>query len=101
MPFVISSPVIDTPIWDTGEWPKQSRNVYRDRPCRDFRRGFDAPVTHRWAGHVGYTPDWVQTYEELKPGVWAVDGQSGRGNVLGSAYARAAVRSAGRQEQLL
>lgn len=65
--------------------------------------GFNAPVTHRWAGHVGYTPDWAPIYEELKPGVWAVGGYCGRGNVLGSVYARAAVRSAiaGRQERLL
>ena len=65
--------------------------------------GISAPVTHRWAGHVGYTPDWAPIYEEVKPGVWAVGGYCGHGNVLGSVYAKAAVRSAiaGRQEQLI
>ena len=68
-----------------------------------FELGIDAPVTHRWAGHAAFTPDRAPIYEEIKPGVWAVGGYCGHGNVLGSVYARAAVRSAlrGEKESLL
>jgi glycine/D-amino acid oxidase-like deaminating enzyme len=39
----------------------------------------------------------------VKPGVWVVGGYCGHGNVTGSGYARAAVRSAekGEKESLL
>lgn len=65
--------------------------------------GVDAAVTHRWAGHAAYTPDRVPIYTEIDPGVWVVGGYCGHGNVLGSVYARAAVRSAvaGEREPLL
>ena len=48
-------------------------------------------------------PGYLAAYEELKPGVWVVGGYCGHGNVLGSVYARAAVRSAitGKKEQLI
>ena len=65
--------------------------------------GVVADVTHRWAGHAAYTEDRAPIYEEIRPGVWLVGGYCGHGNVLGSVYARAAVRSAlsGEQEKLL
>lgn len=65
--------------------------------------GISAPVAHRWAGHAAYTPDRAPIYEEIKRGVWVVGGYCGHGNVLGSVYARAAVRSAlsGTKEALL
>jgi glycine/D-amino acid oxidase-like deaminating enzyme len=65
--------------------------------------GIQARVSHRWAGHAGYTPDRKPIYEEIKPGVWVVGGYCGHGNVTGSVYARAAVRSAvtGEKESLL
>jgi glycine/D-amino acid oxidase-like deaminating enzyme len=65
--------------------------------------GVTARVTHRWAGHAGYTEDRSPIYEEIEPGVWVVGGYCGHGNVLGSVYGRAAVRSAlaGEREPLL
>lgn len=62
--------------------------------------GVDAPVTHRWAGHAAYTPDRAPIYEEVRDGVWAIGGYCGHGNVLGSVYGRAAVRSAASGEQI-
>jgi glycine/D-amino acid oxidase-like deaminating enzyme len=52
--------------------------------------GVEAPVTHRWAGVVGYTGDALPILEAVRPGVLAVGGQNGHGNVIGSAAARAA-----------
>ena len=49
------------------------------------RVGVDAPVTHRWAGVIAYTDDRLPVFEEVRPGVIAVGGHSGHGNVLGSA----------------
>jgi glycine/D-amino acid oxidase-like deaminating enzyme len=65
--------------------------------------GVTARVTHRWAGHAGYTEDRSPIYEEIEPDVWVVGGYCGHGNVLGSVYGRAAVRSAvaGEREPLL
>jgi glycine/D-amino acid oxidase-like deaminating enzyme len=56
--------------------------------------GVDAPVTHRWAGVVGYTDDFLPVFEAVRPGVLAVGGQNGHGNVIGSAAARAAAQIA-------
>jgi glycine/D-amino acid oxidase-like deaminating enzyme len=56
--------------------------------------GVEAPVTHRWAGVVGYTDDFLPVFEPVRPGVVAVGGQNGHGNVIGSAAARAAARIA-------
>jgi glycine/D-amino acid oxidase-like deaminating enzyme len=61
-----------------------------DRLLRE-RVGVDAPVTHRWAGVISYTDDRLPIFEEVRPGVFAVGGFSGHGNVLGSAAGRAAV----------
>jgi gamma-glutamylputrescine oxidase len=56
--------------------------------------GVEAPVTHRWAGVVGYTDDFLPVFEAVRPGVLAVGGQNGHGNVIGSAAARVAARIA-------
>jgi len=48
-------------------------------------------VTHRWAASVGYTPDGRPLCVEVAPGVIAVGGYNGTGNLVGPALARAAV----------
>jgi gamma-glutamylputrescine oxidase len=42
------------------------------------------PITHRWAGILGLTPDRLPLVGELpyRPGVWTALGYSGHGNVL-------------------
>jgi glycine/D-amino acid oxidase-like deaminating enzyme len=54
------------------------------------RVGIDAPVEHRWAGVIAYTPDHLPVFAEVRPGVIALGAHSGVGNVLGSAAGRAA-----------
>ncbi len=53
-----------------------------------------APVTHRWAASVGYTPDGLPVLEEVRPKTWAVGGYNGTGNIVGALSARAAARLA-------
>jgi len=53
-----------------------------------------APITHRWAASVGYTPDGLPVMEEVRPRMWAVGGYNGTGNIVGVLSARAAVRLA-------
>jgi len=53
-----------------------------------------APITHRWAASVGYTDNGLPIVEETRPGVWAVGGYNGTGNVMGALSARAAVAAA-------
>jgi len=53
-----------------------------------------APITHRWAASVGYTPDGLPILEEVEPKLWAVGGYNGTGNIVGSLSARAAARLA-------
>jgi len=48
-----------------------------------------AAITHRWAGSVGYTPDGLPVFEEVRPRVWAIGGYSGTGNVVGAICGRA------------
>jgi glycine/D-amino acid oxidase-like deaminating enzyme len=53
-----------------------------------------APITHRWAASVGYTPDGLPILEEVRPKTWAVGGYNGTGNITGMLGARAAARLA-------
>lgn len=53
------------------------------------RLGVTAPVTHRWAGAVGYTDDGMPVFEEVRPGVWVIGAYSGTGNVVGAICGRA------------
>jgi glycine/D-amino acid oxidase-like deaminating enzyme len=53
------------------------------------RLGVHAPITHRWAGAVGYTPDGLPIFEQVRPRVWAIGGYSGTGNVVGAICGRA------------
>lgn len=50
--------------------------------------GVHAPITHRWAGVVGYTENGMPIMEEVRPGVWAIGGYSGTGNVVGAIAGR-------------
>lgn len=60
------------------------------------RLGVTAPVTHRWAARVGFTNSGLPVCEQVRPGVWAVGGYSGTGNVIGAMMARIAVELAHR-----
>jgi len=58
------------------------------------RIGTQAPITHRWAAQVTYTPDELPVVDTFASGVWGVGGYSGTGNVVGALCARGAVRRA-------
>ena len=46
--------------------------------------GSTPPITHRWAGILGLTPDHLPLVGDLpaRPGIWTSLGYSGHGNVL-------------------
>ncbi len=48
------------------------------------------PVTHRWAAIVGYQLNVLPVHEEARPGVFALGGYNGTGNVIGSMLGRRA-----------
>ena len=79
--------------WGAPAEPTPAVQAGLDRLLRE-ELGVAAPVTHRWAGVVGYTDDALPVLEEVRPGVLAVGGHCGHGNVLGSAAGRAAARIA-------
>jgi glycine/D-amino acid oxidase-like deaminating enzyme len=79
--------------WGAPQEPSEAVQDYLDRLLREVV-GVDAPVTHRWAGVVGYTADELPVLESVRPGVLAVGGHNGHGNVMGSACARAAAEIA-------
>jgi gamma-glutamylputrescine oxidase len=47
-----------------------------------------AAITHRWAGVVGYSTSGLPIIDEVRPGVWAIGGYNGTGNVLGALCGR-------------
>lgn len=51
-----------------------------------------ATITHRWAAIVGWTATGLPVCEQVAPGLWALGGYCGTGNVIGSLLARAVVR---------
>jgi glycine/D-amino acid oxidase-like deaminating enzyme len=54
--------------------------------------GVHAAITHRWAASVGYTPDGLPILREVRPGVWAIGGYCGTGNVVGALLGRGLAR---------
>jgi glycine/D-amino acid oxidase-like deaminating enzyme len=54
--------------------------------------GVHAPITHRWAAIVGYTASGLPVVTEVRPGVWAIGGYCGTGNVVGSLLGRGIAR---------
>ncbi len=50
--------------------------------------GVQQPVSHRWAASVAYSKELLPVLDEVRPGVWAIGGYNGTGNVLGALYGR-------------
>jgi gamma-glutamylputrescine oxidase len=75
--------------WTSGAEPT---DVVQEALNRLLSDGLDvhARVTNRWAASVAYTPTGLPIAEQVRPGVWAVGGYCGTGNVLGSLAGRAA-----------
>jgi glycine/D-amino acid oxidase-like deaminating enzyme len=64
-----------------------------DRRFREVT-GETPRVSHRWTGTGGYTADGLPIVEQVRPGVWAVGGYCGTGNLFGAACARSVTRLA-------
>jgi glycine/D-amino acid oxidase-like deaminating enzyme len=79
--------------WTTDTAPTERIQGLLEKLLRQHLK-VTAPVTHRWAASVGYTPDGLPVLEEVRPKTWAVGGYNGTGNIVGALSARAAVRLA-------
>lgn len=77
--------------------------VVQDRLERLLREhlGVQAPVTHRWAGVVSYSESGLPTVAEVQPGVWALGGYNGTGNVVGAICGRGVAQRIARGETAL
>jgi glycine/D-amino acid oxidase-like deaminating enzyme len=85
-------------LFAAAEWtaqPGTSAAVqgYLDGLARRFAGG-PVRVARRWAAQVGYTSDGRALCTELAPGLIAIGGYSGTGNLVGRVAARAAVAHA-------
>lgn len=79
--------------WTDEDFPTERIQALQERFLREHLK-VRAPVTHRWAATVGFTPDALPILQEVRPKVWAVGGYNGTGNVVGPLSARAAARLA-------
>ena len=86
--------------WTTEAAPSPAVQRHLERLLRDDI-GTTALVEHRWAGLVGFTPDNLPVLAEVAPGLLAVGGYSGTGNLVGPLCATwAAHRLLGRPDPL-
>jgi gamma-glutamylputrescine oxidase len=77
--------------WTANATPTEAVQQALERRLRE-RLGVHAPISHRWAASVGYTADGLPVVAEVRPGVWAVGGYSGTGNVIGALLGRGMAR---------
>ncbi|MEO8945567.1 MAG: FAD-dependent oxidoreductase [Gemmatimonadaceae bacterium] len=73
--------------WTTDNTPTAKVQQYMEAVLRDTV-GVTQPVRHRWAASVSYSTGILPVMEQVRPGVWAIGGYSGTGNVIGSLYGR-------------
>jgi glycine/D-amino acid oxidase-like deaminating enzyme len=76
--------------WTTDAAPTDPVQAYIDTVARRMSGG-EVSVTHRWAASVGFTSDGRPLSTEVEPGVMAIGGYNGTGNLVGPVAARAAV----------
>jgi len=70
------------PEWTTDRVPSAPVQAHLERVLREDV-GTAAPVEHRWVGVVAFTPDRLPVLAEPAPGLLAVGGYSGTGNLVG------------------
>ncbi|MCX7782074.1 MAG: FAD-binding oxidoreductase [Meiothermus sp.] len=72
--------------WTTQAEPSEAVQIRLEQLLEQL--GIQAPITHRWAASVAYTPTGLPIAEEVRPGVWAIGAYSGTGNVVGALLGR-------------
>jgi len=72
--------------WTAEAQPSQTVQLRLEQLLRQL--GVKAPITHRWAASVAYTPTGLPIAEEVRPDVWVVGAYSGTGNVVGALLGR-------------
>lgn len=77
--------------WTIDAEPTREVQDALEHRLRD-QLGVRAPITHRWAATVGYTASGLPVVGEVRPGVWAIGGYCGTGNVVGSLLGRGLAR---------
>lgn len=77
--------------WTTNATPTPAVQAALERRLRE-QLGVRAPISHRWAASVGYTPDYLPVVAEVRPAVWAIGGYCGTGNVIGALLGRGVAR---------
>jgi gamma-glutamylputrescine oxidase len=80
--------------WTAATKPTIGVQSALDRLLREEIGVRRAAVTHRWAGSSAFTEDKRPVCEEVRPGLVAIGGFCGHGNVIGSLAGRAAVELA-------
>lgn len=94
----------DHAVEDEWTHSTETTELIQDRLTRFLREHIrvSAPITHRWAASVGYTSSGLPIVEQVRPGVWAMGGYNGTGNVIGSLCGRAVADAiAGRSNSLI
>ncbi|MGH3443087.1 MAG: NAD(P)/FAD-dependent oxidoreductase [Nitriliruptorales bacterium] len=76
--------------WTTDPTPTPHVQSHLDAFLRE-ELAVAEPVTHRWAGIIGFTDDGLPVVEEVRDGVFACGGYCGAGNLIGPVAARALV----------
>jgi glycine/D-amino acid oxidase-like deaminating enzyme len=77
--------------WTYDTAPTETIQAALERFLRE-RIGAQAPITHRWAAAVSFTDTGLPVVAEVRPGVWAIGGYSGTGNVIGAICGRGVAR---------
>jgi gamma-glutamylputrescine oxidase len=86
--------------WTANATPTDVVQQALERRLRE-QLGVHAAISHRWAASVGYTEDGLPVVAEARPGVWAVGGYSGTGNVIGALLGRGLARWLRREDDSL
>jgi gamma-glutamylputrescine oxidase len=74
--------------WTSDSVPTTQIQTYLERVLRE-QIGVSAPITYRWGATVSYTSTGLPVVAEVRPGVWAIGGYNGTGNVIGALCGRA------------
>lgn len=78
--------------FEASEWTTDSEPTDQVQECIESVLrvvvGVQQPVARRWAASVAYSNGILPVLEQPHPGVWAIGGYNGTGNVIGAIYGR-------------